>query len=84
MWKWNPNFIYFSVSEYNENCDKDELKTTSTMNQPLLCDLDVIDEYLKISRQLLSPSVPQTDRSDKSRVAPEGGNAEWRVLVYYM
>ena len=64
------------VKEYNENCDNDGAKKSSSLNQPLLSDLDVIDEYLKISRQLLSPSVPHTDRSDKSRQAPEGGNAE--------
>ena len=70
------NLFFLSVSEYNENCDTDGAKENSPLIQPLLCDLDVIDEYLKISRQLLSPSVPQTDRSDKSRQAPEGGNAE--------
>ena len=71
------SFFFLLVSEYKykENCDMDGAKRNS-LSQPLLCDLDVIDEYLMISRQLLSPSVPQTDRSDKSRQAPEGGNAE--------
>ena len=70
-------FILVSEYKYKENCDMDGAKrNSSSLSQPLLCDLDVIDEYLMISRQLLSPSVPQTDRSDKSRQAPEGGNAE--------
>merc|ERR1712110_365357 len=64
------------ATEYNEKCDKDGVSKSSSLGHPLLCELDVIDEYLKMSRQLLSPSVPQTDRSDKSRQAPEGGNAE--------
>ena len=69
-------FILVSEYKYKENCDMDGAKRNSSLSQPLLCDFDVIDEYLMISRQLLSPSVPQTDRSDKSRQAPEGGNAE--------
>ena len=70
------NTYLLSVTEYNEKCDKDGAYKSSSLSQPILCDLEVIDEYLKMSRQLISPSVPQTDRSDKSRQAPEGGNAE--------
>ena len=77
MFTQAKSLFFLLVSEYNENCDTDGAKrNSSSLIQPLLCDLDVIDEYLKISRQLLSPSVPQTDRSDKSRQAPEGGNAD--------
>ena len=59
-----------AVSECNEDCDNDK----DARSRALVCDLGVLEECLRISN--LHTANIQTDRSDKSRVGPEGGNAE--------